>query len=57
MWLSLLSSFIAAGSLTFGRCFIDGAVGCLIVLATGHSFQADFWALGVTIYEMLTGKT
>jgi serine/threonine protein kinase len=26
-------------------------------VATGHSFQADFWALGVTIYEMLTGKT
>ena len=28
---------------------------CLSV--AGHSFQADFWALGVTIYEMLTGKT
>ena len=25
---------------------------CLSV--AGHSFQADFWALGVTIYEMLT---
>ncbi len=26
-------------------------------VAAGHSFQADFWALGVTVYEMLTGKT
>ena len=43
-----------------------GASECLFVpprppvtLASvaGHSFQADFWALGVTIYEMLTGKT
>jgi serine/threonine protein kinase len=25
--------------------------------ATGHSYEADVWALGVNIYCMLTGET
>ena len=50
--------------LSLSRLIVDGLLCVWHVLnhmrgchPTGHSFQADFWALGVTIYEMLTGKT
>ncbi|XP_057759820.1 protein phosphatase 2C and cyclic nucleotide-binding/kinase domain-containing protein isoform X1 [Arachis stenosperma] len=45
-----------AGERTFTICGMADSLAPEIVLGKGHSFPADWWALGVLIYFMLRGE-
>lgn len=42
---------------TFTVCGVRGHLAPEVISGSGHSFPVDFWALGVLLFELLTGSS